>query len=329
MSADPFDSLRHALTLIPLIRANQGITVEELAARTGLSEREITDEVGALVMMCGVPPYAPNNYVSLWVQGGRVYIRFAEQFERPVRLVLQEALALLLALKPLEAKEHPFHKAVRALRRKILDAVSPETRRAIGRAEKAFLVKPREGGGRIAQLRDAMAQCRELSIVYWSAHRAATTTRVIRPYGMVEHGGDWYVVAHDSVRDAAVTFRVDRIRDATLLDTEYEIPADFDVTAWNKDRDFVPPPGRTVAHVRFSRDAARFAREELPAKDCTPSNDGSLVAKVHVASEAWFLAWLLQFGDGAEVLDPPELRAKVRETCRAILEFYEEPAPKA
>ena len=47
--------------------------------------------------------YAPNNYVSLWVQGGRVYIRFAEQFERPVRLVLQEALALLLALRPLEA----------------------------------------------------------------------------------------------------------------------------------------------------------------------------------------------------------------------------------
>src|SRR6185295_20291950 len=97
------------------------ITVEELAARTGLSVAEITDEVGSLVMMCGIPPYAPNNYVSLWVQGGRVYIRFAEQFERPVRLVLSEALALLLALKPLEASEHPFHQAVRALRRKIVE----------------------------------------------------------------------------------------------------------------------------------------------------------------------------------------------------------------
>jgi proteasome accessory factor C len=328
MSADPFDSLRHALTIIPLIQQHQGITVEELARRTGLSEHEITDEVGKLVMMCGVPPYQPNNYVSLWVQGGRVYIRFAEQFERPVRLVLSEALALLIALKPLESKEHPFHQSVRALRKKILEALSPEAKRMIGRAEKAILGRPKETGGRIAQLREAMARCRELKVTYWSAHRAATSERVLRPYGMVEHGGDWYVVAHDSVRGKPVTFRVDRIREATLLDTEYEIPADFDVQKWNEDRDFVPPPGKTVARVLFSADAAKFAREELPAKDLTPLEGGAVVAKVPVASEAWFLSWLFQFGKGAEVLEPPELREKVRATCRAVLAYYDEPATK-
>src|SRR5204862_3749769 len=98
---------------IPLIQAHQGLTVDELAARTGLSNDTITDEVSRLVMMCGVPPYAPNNYVSIWVEKGRVYIRFAEQFERPVRLVLQEALALLMALKPHEPGDHPFADAVR------------------------------------------------------------------------------------------------------------------------------------------------------------------------------------------------------------------------
>src|SRR5206468_3476504 len=134
-------------------------------------------------------------------------------------------------------------------------ALSPEAKRAFRRAEKSFLVQKKAGpalvgGGRIAQLRDAMARCQELKIVYWSAHRAATSERVIRPYGMVEHGGDWYVVAHDSVRDAPVTFRVDRIREAEILDTEYEVPADFDIQTWNKDRQFVPAPGDTVATVR-------------------------------------------------------------------------------
>jgi predicted DNA-binding transcriptional regulator YafY len=145
---------------------------------------------------------------------------------------------------------------------------------------------------------------------------------------MVEHGGDWYVVAHDSVRGKPVTFRVERIREAKLLVTEYEVPADFDVQTWNKDRDFVPPPGKTVATVRFSKDAAKFAREELPSKDCRQFPDGSLEARVHVASEAWFLSWLLPFGKGAEVLDPPELREKVRATCKAILAYYDAPSPK-
>lgn len=329
MSADPFDSLRHALTIIPLIQSHQGMTVAELARRTGLTESEITDEVGKLVMMCGVPPYQPNNYVSLWIQGGRVYIRFAEQFERPVRLVLHEALALLLALKPLEAQEHPFHKAVRGLRKKILDALAPEARGAFRRAEKSLYVQHKEAGGRIAQLREAMARCRELRIVYWSAHRAAISERVIRPYGMVEHGGDWYVIAHDSARGKPVSFRVDRIREAELLDSEYEVPAEFDVQRWNADRDFVPPAGKTLARVRFSREAAKFAREELPARDLTPFPDGTLEADVPVASEAWFLSWLFQFGDGAEVLAPPELREKVRASCRAVLAYYGEPSPKS
>jgi proteasome accessory factor C len=174
-----------------------------------------------------------------------------------------------------------------------------------------------------------MARNRELRIVYWSAHRAATSERVIRPYAMAEHDGEWYVIGHDSRRDDVVPFRVDRIREAEMLSGEYEVPVDFDVRKWKSDRDFVPPPGKVVAKVRFTGDAVRWAREELPAKDVHFEDDGSLLADVRFGSEAWFLAWLLPFGRGAEVLSPPELRAKVRETCRRILAWYDEPAPAA
>lgn len=327
MSRDPYESLRHALAIIPLVQSHQGLTIEELAARTGLTESQITDEVAKLVMMCGVPPYAPNNYVSIWLEKGRVYVRFAEQFERPVRLVLHEALALLLALKPLAAGDHPFSDAVQRLRTKLLTALDPDARKALSRTERAFRLATRETPGRIQELREAMARCRELRITYWSAHRAALTDRVIRPYAMAEHDGEWYVIAHDSSRSDVVSFRVDRIRDATLLESEFEVPLEFDVQKWNRDRDFVPKPGRVVAKVRFTGDAVRWAREELPRKDVTEEDDGSLVATIRVASEIWFLSWILPYGPGFEVLEPPELREKVAETCRRILAFYDEPAP--
>jgi proteasome accessory factor C len=327
MSRDPYESLRHALTIIPLIQAHQGMTLKELQSRTGLTEPQITQELGRLVMMCGVPPYAPNNYVSFWVEDGRVYVRFAEQFERPVRLVLQEALALVMALRPLETRNHPFRDAVRRLRGKILDVLGPEGSAALGQMQRTFHLETRHVGERISKLRDAMARCQELRIVYWSAHRAQITERVIRPYGMVEHDGDWFVVAHDSVRGEPVTFRVDRIREAELLETEFEVPADFDVARWSQDRHFVPPAGGTVAEVLFEQDVARYAREELPRKDVTELPDGRLLARVRVASEVWFLSWLLTFGKGAEVLGPPEIRALVRDACRKILDEYDRPAP--
>ena len=145
---------------------------------------------------------------------------------------------------------------------------------------------------------------------------------------MAEHDGEWYVIAHDSQRDVVVSFRVDRIRDAELLETEFEVPLDFDVRTWNKDRDFVPAAGKVVARVRFTGQAVRWAREELPPKDCQLHADGALIANVRVASEVWFLTWLLPYGRDAEVLDPPELRASVVATCRAILAFHDAPAAR-
>ncbi len=328
MTRDPYEGVRHALTIIPLIQAHQGMTVDELVARTGLSEEQIHDELQSLVMLCGVPPYSPNNYVSLWIENRQVYIRFAEQFERPVRLVVPEALALLLALRRLDRREHPYRDAVRCLQRKIKDALGPEGARELERAERTFAMGERRSG-RFQQVRQAMAQCRELRITYYSAHRAAMSERVIRPYGMTEFGGDWYVVAHDSSRGRPVSFRVDRIREAELLDSEYEIPDDFDIQNWKQASDFTAPPGDTIARVLFRGSGARFARAELPRRDLRELPDGTVLARVAVRSEAWFLSWLLPYGPDAEVVEPAALRATVAATCRRILDFYDEDAPAA
>ncbi len=326
MTRDPYAGVRHALTMIPLIQQRQGMAIEELAQRTGLSETEIREELSSLVMMCGVPPYSPNNYVSFWIENGRVYIRFADQFERPVRLVVPEALALLLALRRLDVRQHPYRDAVRGLREKIRVALGPEHARELDRAERTFRMDSRSSG-QAAALRQALSRGCELRIDYWSAHRAAMSTRVIRPYGMTEFGGDWYVVAHDSLRDDIVTFRVDRIRSAELLDTEYVIPDDFDIQTFRDASDFTARPAKRTARVLFRGLGARFAREQLPARDVTDVGDGTVLARVTVRSTVWFIQWLLPFGEDAEVVEPPELRDEVAATCRRILAFYEERAP--
>ena len=323
MTRDPYAGVRHALTIIPLIQCNQGMSVEELSRRTGLTETEIRDELSALVMLCGVPPYSPNNYVSFWIENERVFIRFADQFERPVRLVVPEALALLLALRRLDVKQHPYREAVRALRAKIRTVLGPGHAEELRRAERTIRLQSAPGSTRLEALRAALSLGRELEIEYWSAHRAALSERVIRPYGMTEFGGDWFVVADDSRRGTVVTFRVDRIRSTRLLDTEYEIPDDFDIQEYKDASKFTVRPGRGSARVLMHGMAARHARDQLAARDVTDVGGGSVVARVTVRSEAWFLSWLLPFGSDAEVLSPETLRERVAETCRRIIASYD------
>ena len=100
--AAPLERLRRALTLIPLLQRRQGMRITAIARYLGVTPREVSEEIRDLVMMCGVPPYFPHNYIGFFIEGDRVFVRFADHFRRPVRLTLPEALSLNLALRTLE-----------------------------------------------------------------------------------------------------------------------------------------------------------------------------------------------------------------------------------
>jgi predicted DNA-binding transcriptional regulator YafY len=50
----------------------------------------------------------------------------------------------------------------------------------------------------------------------YTSYAGAETTRELSPYGLVVHGGRWYLAAYDHGRDDLRTFRVDRMRDARI-----------------------------------------------------------------------------------------------------------------
>ncbi len=106
--------------MVPLIRARPGIKIGELASMFGVREAEIRDDIREVLALCGVPPYLPHNYFVFQIEGDRVRIKFAEHLKRPIRLTLQEALAIVLALKGVgRGRVPPFGDAAERLREKI------------------------------------------------------------------------------------------------------------------------------------------------------------------------------------------------------------------
>ena len=94
--------LSRILALVPWIVAHPGRLKREVADRFGISIDQLESDLD-LVLMIGVPPYSPAEYIDVDAEGDTVTIGLADYFRRPLRLDPSEGLALLAAGRALLA----------------------------------------------------------------------------------------------------------------------------------------------------------------------------------------------------------------------------------
>ena len=322
------------LTMIPLIRSRPGIRIEEIAQRLGVPPHTVLSDLDA-ILMCGVPPYLPNDYVGVYVENGAVRLSFADHFKRPVTLTHTEALALRLALECLPARtsRHAatlIRKLNRLLPKVLRRGVRRRFRLAAGPGAPARRMQER-----IRAIEQAMAQRREIRVEYYTASRDTMTERPVRPYAIIEHQGQWYLVAFCKLRNRELPFRIDRIRTVRLTDELFSVPESFDIETYRRPEMYFPTDADINVEVRLMPEFANRLRglkpEETaglfggqPAIRKTRSlPDGSLVFTIAVTRPEWIVSWALQHGEAVEILSPPDVRGKVKKVCDAVLAAYE------
>ena len=89
--------------------------------------------------------------------------------------------------------------------------------------------------GVLPQIREAVLGRRVLRLRYHPRGSAAELTALLRPYGLVWKGGEWYVVGHAEARSSIERIRLARITACTVEDQSFEYPQDFDVRKWWED----------------------------------------------------------------------------------------------
>ena len=94
--------LQRVLAMVPWLGNHSGATKAEVAARFGITLEQLERDLG-LIMMVGVPPYSPGDYINIDYEGDTVDVWFAPYFTRPLRLTAAEGLALLAAGRALLA----------------------------------------------------------------------------------------------------------------------------------------------------------------------------------------------------------------------------------
>ncbi len=300
--------IQRILALVPWIVAHPGSPKTEIAQRFGLTVEQLDEDL-ALVLMIGVPPYSPGDYLDVEEDdAGHVTIHLADYFQRALRLTPAEGLALLAAGRALLAVpgSDPSGPLATALT-KLEDAL-----------ELPGLVVHVGEATQLEAIRDAVAAHARVEIEYWSAGRDEITTRRIDPEVVFFATGEWYVGAYcHRARDQRM-FRVDRIRSVAPTGETFEPGA----TEFETGDVYTPRSDDTRVTLELAP-AAAWVAESYPTEAVTERPGGSLEIVLAVSEQAWLERLLLRLGPDARVMGPPEFASLAADAARRTLRRYE------
>ncbi len=307
-----------------LARSRFGVGLDELADELGCVRRTVYRDLDAL-MYAGFPVVAKRR-------DGRVYYRFLDGFRLgDVPFTPDEVLALAFSEDLLRTLEGTvFHDSIRSVLGKIRAALSPELAEFLARLGQSFRVLPaphkRYAAFRdtIQGLNDAVLGHRTVRMRYRTGRTGAVATRELDPYRVWYRGGGLYVVGLDHKSREIRTFAVDRIRRLETTAKPFEVQPGFDFDRYIGSSFGVIAEPATRVRIRFERRWASYVAERTwhASQRLARLPGGALELTMEAGGTAELRTWVLSFGSGAEVFEPPELRSEVERELRDALTRY-------
>jgi predicted DNA-binding transcriptional regulator YafY len=311
------DRLQRLLALVPYVVSRKVVGLADTAAAFGISERELVDDLNMLwcVELRSPDPYCP---IDLSYEGGEIVVSEAESFDRPLRLGVDEASALLVALRMLA--ELPSLEERSALNRTIAKLEAAAGSAAAVSAQVAVQLDDRGTGTAAAQARDAIERGRRLHLSYYVPGRDEATERDVDPMRLLVVEGRTYLEGWCLRAEAVRLFRLDRVLDLAVLDEPASVPAQ----AEPRDVDqglFRPSADDVEVELELSA-AGRWVAEYYPCERVTDLGDGRLQVMLRTPDTRMVRRLALRLGEDGRVTSPADLAAEIREDAAAALAQY-------
>ncbi len=286
-----------------LVRQGQA-SAEELAQRFEVSKRTIYRDLDTL-SAAGIP---------VWAQRGRGGgIRLMPGFVLDKALFTEEERQQLLSqLSGLTALGTPDSQAA-------LDKLGA----LFGPSEPWLEVDfaPWSGGEALQNtfriLKDAILNRIVVAFSYVSSS-GRLTRRLAEPTKILFRGQGWYLCAYSRERAAFRFFKLSRILHLSYTDERFEprpAPAGLH-PAIEEEAEAID------LELRFKKELAFRVYDEFSLSSIQTEEDGSFAVRLRLAPGNWLVGYLLSFGSGLTVQNPPALRKAVEEELARMCILY-------
>lgn len=314
------------------LESSRRLTIDDLAAKTGVSTRTIRRDLEAL-QEAGFPLFDEvHDGKRYWTLEQRAFRRLDE-----TGFNLAELSALYFSRTLVEClAATPFQEDVRKAFDKLAAALTPGMRQFLDRLPLAIQAKAEPGTrtaaaqqtpgtkhtARVAPLLEAALHHRRVTMRYHSFSSNREKSYLVEPQRLVFAQGGLYLVAFVPEYDQLRTFSVDRILALSLTEERFA-PRDLSEDAFAHSLGVHQgTPERIV--IAFEPRMAKYVRGRIwhPSQTVEDQGDGSVVLTLTVSNDWALRSWILGFGPLARVLAPPELAAQILEEVERTRSQY-------
>jgi predicted DNA-binding transcriptional regulator YafY len=315
------------------LEASRRLTIDDMAARTGVTTRTIRRDLEAL-QEAGFPLFDEvHDGKRYWTLEQRAFRRFDEtgfNLAELSALYVSRTLAECLAATP-------FQEDLRQAFDKLAAALTPGMRQFLDRLPLAIQAKAEPGArslvattdaasarqrARVAQLLDATLHHRRVAMTYHSLSSNRDKSYAVEPLRLVFAQGGLYLVAFVPEYDELRTFSVDRILAMSVTEERFE-PKDLSEDAFAHSLGVHQGAPERV-EIAFEPRIARYVKERVwhSSQQLREDSDGRVILTLDVSIDWALRSWILGFGPLARVLAPPALAHEILEEVERTRSQY-------
>ena len=292
--------------ILSILLQREQVTAPELAEQFEVSRRTIQRDIEALCR-AGIPITTAQG------AGGGISIMEGYRVDRTV-LTAPEMQAILAGLRSLDSVSgtRRYAQLMEKLSAGNSTLISGGTHLLIDLSSwyKSSLAP------KIEAIQNALEQHHLVHFTYDAPK--GTSVRSVEPYYLVFHWSTWYLWGWCQTRQDFRLFKLNRMTNLSTGDPFTTRPAPLP----DLDPERIYPAQYQVC-VRFAPACRWRLVEEYGADSFAVQPDGFLLFQRGFPDADSVISWILTFGDGAELLEPAELREQLRALVSQLAQRYE------
>lgn len=300
--------------ILKRIEAGRYTTAQDMAEEHGVTERTIRRDIEAL-QEAGFPLYDERA-------DGRKIWRLIDGYKQRLGQTFSlSELSSLYFSKNLMAflGGAPFAADLESAFAKIQEALPARSLPYLARIQELFSARPdpwkdySRKKDVIAALVDATLHQKRARIEYFSFNSKRTKPYTVDPYRLVYYRGGLYLYARVEEYGEIRTFAVERIGRIEVTEQGFEVPADFDASAYASGAFGIAGGKAEPVEIVFAAEMAGYIQERVwhESQQIEEGPNGSVVLRMNVTPGFELRSWIKGFLPHVKVVKPASLRNEI------------------